>query len=69
MALLLSMLIGVGSGCWRPSSAKRARRYTASLVASEAAMISASQDDSATVGCFFEDHEMAARPCMNTQPE
>eukprot|EP00965_Chrysotila_dentata_P027500 913515-Pleurochrysis_carterae.AAC.1 len=63
------MLIGVGSDCRRPSSAKRARKYTASLVASEAATISASHEDSATVGCFFEDQEMAARPCMKTQPD
>eukprot|EP00965_Chrysotila_dentata_P029894 995126-Pleurochrysis_carterae.AAC.1 len=52
-----------------PSSCKRARKYTASFAASDAAMISASQDDSATDGCFLLLHVMAARPYMNTCPD
>eukprot|EP00965_Chrysotila_dentata_P167403 5527773-Pleurochrysis_carterae.AAC.1 len=58
----------VGSACGKPRSSKRARRYTASLVASDAATISASQEDRATVACFLEDQEIAARPWKNTQP-
>eukprot|EP00965_Chrysotila_dentata_P111272 3678766-Pleurochrysis_carterae.AAC.1 len=61
MAALLSTCSGVGSACWTPSSLKRERRYTASLVASEAATISASQLDRETDACFFEAHEIAAR--------
>eukprot|EP00965_Chrysotila_dentata_P012798 422845-Pleurochrysis_carterae.AAC.2 len=38
------------------------------MVASDAATISASQEDRATVACFFEDQEIAARPWKNTQP-
>eukprot|EP00965_Chrysotila_dentata_P130781 4323956-Pleurochrysis_carterae.AAC.1 len=54
MALLLSIARGVG--------------WTASFAASEAATISASQEASATLACFLDDHEIAARPCVNTQP-
>ena len=32
----------------------------ASFAASDAAMISASQDDSATLACFFDPHEITA---------
>eukprot|EP00965_Chrysotila_dentata_P113790 3761385-Pleurochrysis_carterae.AAC.2 len=60
MADLLSIESDVGSGAGKPRSAKSERRYTASLVASEAAMISASHDDSATEGCFFDAQEIAA---------
>ena len=38
------------------------------MVASEAAMISASHDDKATESCFFDPHEMAAELNVNTQP-
>eukprot|EP00965_Chrysotila_dentata_P005035 164821-Pleurochrysis_carterae.AAC.1 len=69
MADLLSIESGVGSGCGRPSSAKRLRRQTASLVASEAASISASQEERATVGCFLDDQDIAAEPCVKTHPE
>eukprot|EP00965_Chrysotila_dentata_P109770 3627422-Pleurochrysis_carterae.AAC.2 len=41
----------------------------ASLVASDAATISASQEERATLGCFLDDQEIAAGPCMNTQPD
>eukprot|EP00965_Chrysotila_dentata_P106262 3509229-Pleurochrysis_carterae.AAC.1 len=60
IADLLSKASDVGSQGARPRSVKRERRYTASLVASEAAIISASQDDRATDGCFLDAHEMAA---------
>eukprot|EP00965_Chrysotila_dentata_P072411 2392655-Pleurochrysis_carterae.AAC.1 len=60
MADLLSMESEVGSHGSRPRSVKRDRRYTASFAASEAAMISASQEDKATEGCFFDDHDIAA---------
>eukprot|EP00965_Chrysotila_dentata_P170995 5643243-Pleurochrysis_carterae.AAC.1 len=46
-----------------------ARKYTASFVASKAATISSLQEKSATVACFFDDHEIAAEPCMNTHPD
>ena len=42
-----------------PNSAVRPARWTASLLASEAATISASQEDKATVACFLDAHEMA----------
>eukprot|EP00965_Chrysotila_dentata_P032035 1068375-Pleurochrysis_carterae.AAC.1 len=57
---LLPIDSGVGSSLRMPRSARRVRRYTASLVASEAAMISALQDDNATEGCFFDAQETAA---------
>eukprot|EP00965_Chrysotila_dentata_P092330 3047412-Pleurochrysis_carterae.AAC.1 len=60
MADLLSRAKVVGSAGDSPRSAKSDRKYTASLVASDAAMISASQEDSATEGCFLDAHEMAA---------
>ena len=52
-----------------PSSRRKREVYTASLEASEAATISASQDESATDFCFFEPHAMAAELYMNTKPE
>ena len=42
------------------------RSDIASLEASDAAII---QDESATVGCFLEPHEMAALMYLNTWPE
>ena len=42
------------------------RRCLASLLASEAAMISASHDESDTEGCFVDAHKMAALQNMNT---
>eukprot|EP00965_Chrysotila_dentata_P110833 3662976-Pleurochrysis_carterae.AAC.1 len=45
------------------------RRYVASFAASEAAIISASQDESATVGCFLLLQVMAALPYRKTCPE
>eukprot|EP00965_Chrysotila_dentata_P011561 378379-Pleurochrysis_carterae.AAC.2 len=68
MALLLSIASGVGLVWGRPSSAKSARRYTASFAAFEAATISASHEESATLACFLEDQKMAASPCVNTHP-
>ena len=45
------------------------RWYTTSFVASESAMISASQEDNAVHFCLREPHEMAA-PCQETtQPD
>eukprot|EP00965_Chrysotila_dentata_P086678 2861318-Pleurochrysis_carterae.AAC.1 len=56
MADLLSMERVAGSACGRPSSEKSADKYTASLVALEAATaVSASQEKRATAACFFED--------------
>eukprot|EP00965_Chrysotila_dentata_P089358 2950700-Pleurochrysis_carterae.AAC.1 len=60
MADLLSIDRVVGSAAGKPRSVKSDRRYTASLVASEAAIISASHEDSAKEGCFFDAHEIAA---------
>eukprot|EP00965_Chrysotila_dentata_P051645 1714315-Pleurochrysis_carterae.AAC.1 len=60
MADLLSMDSDVGSQGSMPRSVKRDRRYTTFFAASEAAMISASQEDKATEGCFFDDHDIAA---------
>eukprot|EP00965_Chrysotila_dentata_P079643 2626633-Pleurochrysis_carterae.AAC.2 len=62
MADLLSMDNDVGSLGSRPRSVKRDRRY----IASDAAMISASQEDKATEGCFFDDHDIAAWLYMKT---
>eukprot|EP00965_Chrysotila_dentata_P185897 6137320-Pleurochrysis_carterae.AAC.1 len=45
------------------------RKYTASFVASDAAMISASHEDSAAEGCFLDAHEMAAWLYKKTYPE
>eukprot|EP00965_Chrysotila_dentata_P087133 2876387-Pleurochrysis_carterae.AAC.1 len=59
----------VGSLRGKPRSLRSARRYTASLVASLAATISASHDESATVACFFDDHDIAAWLYVNTKPE
>eukprot|EP00965_Chrysotila_dentata_P170714 5635540-Pleurochrysis_carterae.AAC.1 len=66
IADLLSMDKDVGSSGPRPRSVNRDRRYIASCAASEAAIISASQKDKKTEGCFFDDHEIAARLYMNT---
>eukprot|EP00965_Chrysotila_dentata_P169527 5596751-Pleurochrysis_carterae.AAC.1 len=41
----------------------------ASFAASEAATISASHEDNATVGCFLEAQDMAACPYRNTYPD
>eukprot|EP00965_Chrysotila_dentata_P044621 1483127-Pleurochrysis_carterae.AAC.2 len=46
-----------------------ARRYVASFAASEAAMISVSHDERATVGCFLLLHVIAALPYRKTCPE
>eukprot|EP00965_Chrysotila_dentata_P204790 6182553-Pleurochrysis_carterae.AAC.1 len=48
---------------------KRPEVYTASLVASDAATISASQEERVTVGCFFDAHDIAAWPYRKTYPE
>eukprot|EP00965_Chrysotila_dentata_P110672 3656822-Pleurochrysis_carterae.AAC.1 len=61
MALLLSRWSGVASTSRVPSSSRSERRYTASFAASEAAIISASQDDRATEGCFLLLQVIAAR--------
>ena len=47
----------MGEPSCSPSSEARPERLMASLAASEPATISASQDDSATVACFFEAQE------------
>eukprot|EP00965_Chrysotila_dentata_P261786 6214368-Pleurochrysis_carterae.AAC.1 len=60
MADLLSSARDVAPVQGSPSSSRSARRYTASLVASDAATISASHDDRATVACFLLAHVMAA---------
>ena len=39
------------------------------MVASDAAMNSASHEDKATVGCFLEDQEIAASQKWNTAPD
>eukprot|EP00965_Chrysotila_dentata_P106615 3521451-Pleurochrysis_carterae.AAC.1 len=52
-----------------PSSLMSVRRCVASFAASEAAMISASQDERATVGCFLLLHVKAALPYRKTCPE
>eukprot|EP00965_Chrysotila_dentata_P085780 2830896-Pleurochrysis_carterae.AAC.1 len=60
MADLLSIERDVGSAVVSPRSWKSERKYTASFVASDAAMICASHEESATEGCFLDAHEMAA---------
>eukprot|EP00965_Chrysotila_dentata_P259549 6213596-Pleurochrysis_carterae.AAC.3 len=60
MADMLSMASDVGASVSTPNSFSSARKYTASLVASDAAIISASQDERATVACFLEAQEIAA---------
>eukprot|EP00965_Chrysotila_dentata_P033307 1109080-Pleurochrysis_carterae.AAC.1 len=69
MADLLSRCSSVASSAGSPSSRNNARRYVASLAASEAAMISASQEGNATVGCFLLLQVMAALPYINTWPD
>eukprot|EP00965_Chrysotila_dentata_P028005 931102-Pleurochrysis_carterae.AAC.1 len=69
MADLLSRCSAVASATFSPSSSSSVRRYVASFAASEAAIISASQDDSATDGCFLLLQVIAARPYMNTCPD
>ena len=67
MAALLSSDRRMGSeDGLKPSSATKRSRYTASLAASEAAMISDSQEDKAIVGCFLEPQEIAAFDIENT---
>ena len=58
-----------GSSVDRPSYARKALRWRASLVASESAISSASHDDKATVGCFLDDQEIAASQKWNTAPD
>ena len=69
MAPWLSTLNVGGDDEPRPNSSRKREKYTASLEDSEAAMISASHDESAIVGCFFELQPMAARPQMKTLPD
>eukprot|EP00965_Chrysotila_dentata_P179394 5924477-Pleurochrysis_carterae.AAC.2 len=69
MADLLSIWSDVGSVGGSPRSPNRVRKYTASFAASDAAIISASQDERATLGCFFDDQEIAAWLYMKTYPE
>ena len=54
IAAWLSMPISTGSGGASPSSLRKEERNTPSLAASDAAMISASHDDSATEFCFLD---------------
>eukprot|EP00965_Chrysotila_dentata_P109264 3611169-Pleurochrysis_carterae.AAC.1 len=60
---------GVASSTSVPNSLSRVRRYVASFAASEAAMISASQEESATEGCFLLLQVIAARPYIKTCPD
>eukprot|EP00965_Chrysotila_dentata_P117082 3869411-Pleurochrysis_carterae.AAC.4 len=61
MADLLSIWSDVGSAAGSPRSSNIVRKYTASFVASDASMISASQNDKASQGhCFFDNQEIAA---------
>ena len=53
----------------KPSSATNLSKYTASLAASDAAMISHSQEERAMDGCFLDPHEIAAFDIENTKPE
>ena len=61
MADLLSTCRSIADPSCKSSSVARRAKWTASRAASDAATISASQEDRATVGCFFEDHETAAQ--------
>ncbi len=49
------------SGCKRPSSVNRSGSQVASFAVRVRAIYSASVDDSATVGCFFE-HQLTGPP-------
>ena len=69
MAAELSLLRDMGEPSCNPISSRCIFRYRASFADSEAAMISASHDDRATVFCFLLPQEMAAEPYWNTQPE
>eukprot|EP00965_Chrysotila_dentata_P261151 6214155-Pleurochrysis_carterae.AAC.3 len=69
MADLLSIWSDVGSVGGSPRSSNRVRKHTASFAALDATMISASQDERPTQGCFLEDHEMAAWLYMKTYPD
>eukprot|EP00965_Chrysotila_dentata_P101861 3362512-Pleurochrysis_carterae.AAC.1 len=69
LADLLSVWSDVGSVGGSPRSSKRVRKYTASFAASDAAIISVSQDERATQGYFFEDQEMATWLYMKMYPE
>ena len=69
MAAWLSMPISNGSVEPCPSSLRNLERKIASLAASEAAMISASQEDSATLVCFLEPQETTAVEYVNCQPD
>ena len=60
MAAWLSIPISIGSDDPCPSSSRKRDKKRASLAASEAAMISASQDDKATLTCFLEPQEITA---------
>ena len=70
MAALLSQPSSTESSAFlRPNSVNRRFSATASLAASDAAIISDSHDDRATDFCFLLPHEMAARQNWNTHPE
>eukprot|EP00965_Chrysotila_dentata_P223088 6193379-Pleurochrysis_carterae.AAC.4 len=59
----------VGSDAGGTRSANAVRRYTVSFVASDATIISVSQDDKAAEGCFFDAHKIAAWLYMKTYPD
>eukprot|EP00965_Chrysotila_dentata_P064027 2120447-Pleurochrysis_carterae.AAC.2 len=61
--------VGVALLSRAPSSPSSVRKYAASFAASDAAIISASHEDSATDGCFLLLQVMAARPYMKTCPD
>ena len=60
---------GLDSGGMRPRSPNKLSRCTASRDASDAATISASQEDNETVACFLEDQLMVAVEYLNVYPE
>eukprot|EP00965_Chrysotila_dentata_P017327 575283-Pleurochrysis_carterae.AAC.3 len=65
----MDRLVGSLDGNPRSLERESASIDMASLVASDATVISASQDDKATDGCFLETHEIAAWLYMKTKPE
>ena len=65
LAALLSHMIGVEVDGKRPMPSSSCRIQRASLLASKAAMYSASQDDTATVFCLRALQEVTPEPRLN----
>ncbi|CAK5265073.1 unnamed protein product [Mycena citricolor] len=63
------MKMTVGCVCSRCSCCRTFRIQTASFVAEQAAIYSASVDDVAVVDCFFDIHEMSPDPRLKQYPE